>query len=193
VVETLAQDLRAEFPGGQGYSARNLWYMRNFYEHYQANPKLQPLVAEISWSHNLVILEKCKDDLEREFYIQMTRKFGWSKNVLVHQVEGKSYEKFLLNQTNFDQAVPEKYRHQAQLAVKDEYNFDFLEIGDSHSEKELELALLRNIGRFLAEMGGALPSSATSTGRRVHFMGRWIRHGGYYPTKILRIWREQTS
>jgi predicted nuclease of restriction endonuclease-like (RecB) superfamily len=86
VVETLAQDLRAEFPGGQGYSADNLWRMRKCYLQYSASPKLAPLVQEIGWSHNIVIMEKCKDDLEREFYIQMTRKFGWSKNVLAHQV-----------------------------------------------------------------------------------------------------------
>ena len=112
------------------------------------------MVREISWSHNMVIMEKCKDDLEREFYIQMTKKYGWSKNVLIHQIEGKSYEKFLLNQTNFDKAVPEQYKHQAKLAVKDEYNFDFLEISEEHNEKELELALIKNIRNFLSEMGG---------------------------------------
>ncbi len=154
IVETLSKDLQNEFSGVQGYSARNLWYMRNFYEQYKENTKLQPMVAEISWSHNMVIMEKCKDDLEREFYIQMTKKYGWTKNVLIHQVEGKTYEKFLLNQTNFDKAVPEKYKHQAKLAVKDEYNFDFLEITEDHNEKELELALMKNIRKFLSEMGG---------------------------------------
>lgn len=123
------------------------------YVEYKDNTKLQPLVGEIGWSNNLVIMSKCKDDLEREFYLQMTKKYGWTKNVLIHQIEGKSYEKFLLNQTNFDKAVPEKYKHQAILAVKDEYNFDFLVIGSNHNEKELELALLKNIRLFLSEMG----------------------------------------
>ncbi len=154
VVETLSKDLQAEFPGQQGYSVQNLWYMRQIYLEYKDNTKLQPLVGEISWSHNLVIMSKCKDDLEREFYIQMTRKYGWSKNILIHQVEGKSYEKFLLNQTNFDKSVPERYKHQAKLAVKDEYNFDFLELTEEHNEKELELALMKNIRSFLMEMGG---------------------------------------
>jgi len=154
IVETLSKDLQNEFVGVQGYAVRNLWYMRNFYEQYKDNTKLQPLVAEISWSHNLVIMEKCKDDLAREFYIRMVKTYGWTKNVLIHQIEGKSYEKFLLNQTNFDKAVPEKYKHQAKLAVKDEYNFDFLEITESHNEKELELGLMKNIRQFLAEMGG---------------------------------------
>ncbi len=154
IVETLSRDLQNDFPSVQGYSARNLWYMRNFYDQYKENAKLQPMVAEISWSHNMVIMEKCKDDLERGFYIQMTKKYGWTKNVLIHQIEGKSYEKFLLNQTNFDKAVPEKYKHQAKLAVKDEYNFDFLEIAEDHNERELELALMKNIRKFLSEMGG---------------------------------------
>ncbi|WP_199856330.1 DUF1016 N-terminal domain-containing protein [Lunatibacter salilacus] len=134
IVETLSRDLQNEFPGVQGYSTQNLWYMRQMYLEYKDDTKLQPLVGEISWSHNLVIMGKCKEGSEREFYIRMTKKYGWSKNVLIHQIEGKSYEKFLLNQTNFDEAVPEKYRHQAKLAVKDEYNFDFLEIGEQHNE-----------------------------------------------------------
>ncbi|MFN3406035.1 MAG: YhcG family protein [Cytophagaceae bacterium] len=154
IVETLAKDLQNEFPGQQGFSSRNLWYMRNFYVDYQGKTKLQPMVAEIGWSHNLIIMEKCKDDLEREFYMKMTKKYGWTKNVLIHQVEGKSYEKFLLNQTNFDKSLEEKYRHQAKLSVKDEYVFDFLEIPEEHSEKELELALMKNIRKFLSEMGG---------------------------------------
>ncbi len=154
IVETLSKDLQNEFVGVQGYSADNLWRMRKFYLHYEANTKLAPMVQEISWSHNIIVMEKCKDDLQREFYIQMTKKYGWAKNVLIHQIEGKSYEKFLLNQTNFDKAVPEKYKYQAKLAVKDEYNFGFLELGDEHSEKELEYSLVKNIRKFLSEMGG---------------------------------------
>jgi predicted nuclease of restriction endonuclease-like (RecB) superfamily len=154
VVERLAKDLQKEFPGIKGFSVQNLWYMRQFYLTYRDNEKLQPMVGEISWSKHIIIMSKCKDDLEREFYIKMTKKFGWTKNVLIHQIESQAYERFLLNQTNFDQALPEKYRPQAKLAVKDEYTFDFLELGEEHSERELELALINNIRRFLIEMGG---------------------------------------
>lgn len=100
VVEQLAKDLQTEFPGISGFSTRNMWNMRSFYIAYSQNEKLQPLVAEIGWTHNIVILEKCKDDLEREFYLRMTRKFGWTKNVLIHQIENQTYEKTLLNQTD---------------------------------------------------------------------------------------------
>jgi predicted nuclease of restriction endonuclease-like (RecB) superfamily len=156
VVENLADDLQNEYPGIKGFSARNLWNMRNFYVLYRDNQKLQPLVAEISWTKNLVIMEKCKDDLEREFYIRMTKKFGWTKNVLIHQIENKAYQQYLLNQTNFDKAVPEKYRSQAKLAVKDEYTFDFLELGEEHSEKELESELVNKIGSSVLSVGTIL-------------------------------------
>jgi len=62
------------------------------------------------------------------------RKFGWTKDVLIHQIENKTYEKYLMNQTNFDQTLPEKYKHQAKLAVKDHYTFDFLELAEEHSK-----------------------------------------------------------
>jgi len=154
IVQQLAADLQKEFPGMQGFSSRNIWYMRNFYLCYADDEKLQPLVAEIAWAHNLVIMEKCQDPLEREFYIRMTRRMGWSKNVLVHQIENRTYEKTLSNQTNFDKALPAPLRHQAKLAVKDEYTFGFLELGEDHAEMELERGLISRVNRFLAEMGG---------------------------------------
>ncbi len=154
IVERLADDLQKEFPGIKGFSVQNLWYMRQLYQEYHENEKLQPLVGEIGWSHNLIILQRCKDSLEREFYLRMTRKFGWSKNVLVHQIENQSYEKTLLGQTNFDRTLKPEVRAQAKLAVKDEYLFDFLELSAEHSERELERALIARIEDFLRAMGG---------------------------------------
>ena len=154
IVEVLAKELKKEFPDVQGFSASNLWRMRNFYLTYKDIENLAPLVREISWTKNIAIVEKCKDLLEREFYIKMTKKYGWTKDVLINHIENKTYEKYLLNQTNFDKALPEKYINQAKLAVKDEYMFDFLELSEEHSEKELERALVDNIKGFLEEMGG---------------------------------------
>ena len=154
IAEQLAADLRQEYPGVSGYSRRNVFYMREFYLAYRASPKVQPLVAQIGWTQNLIILQRCKVPLEREFYIRMTKKFGWTKNVLIHQVENQSYEKTLLGQTNFDRAVTPAIRAQAKLAVRDEYTFDFLELGDEHSERELERALIARIEHFLRAMGG---------------------------------------
>ena len=166
VVEILAKELQKEFPGVQGFSARNLWLMRSFFVEYSQNPKLQPMVAElqvpklpsllaeISWTKNVIILQKCKDPLQREFYIKMTKRYGWTKDVLINNIENRAFEKYLTNQTNFDETVPEKYRLQAKLAVKDDYNFDFIEMGIEHSEAELEAGIIKNIRAFLLEMGG---------------------------------------
>ncbi|MDR3245636.1 MAG: PDDEXK nuclease domain-containing protein [Prevotellaceae bacterium] len=154
VVETLSEDLQKEFPGVSGFSKSNLWSMSQFYSEYQGDAILQPLVGEISWSKHLVIMSKCKDLQERQFYILATKKFGWTKDVLIHQVELKSYERYLLGQTNFDETLPEKIKNQAVLAVKDEYNFGFADLLDEHSEADLEQALVKNIRAFLIEFGG---------------------------------------
>jgi predicted nuclease of restriction endonuclease-like (RecB) superfamily len=153
-VETLSEDLQKEFPGMTGFGKSNLWSMAQFYSEYHANTILQPLVGEISWSKHLVIMSKCKDMQERQFYILGTKKFGWTKDVLTHQVELKSYERYLLGQTNFDDTLPEKIKKQALLAVKDDYNFAFTELLDKHSEADLEQALIKNIRVFLIEFGG---------------------------------------
>jgi predicted nuclease of restriction endonuclease-like (RecB) superfamily len=153
VVSTLAKDLHRTFPNIAGFSPQNLWYMRQFYTTYENSPILQPLVGEISWTKHLIILSKCKTDIEREFYIRMTSEYGWTKNVLIHQVENQSFEKFLLNQSNFEKNLPPDYKHQALLALKDEYVFDFLDLTDYYSEKDLEKALLQHLQQFLTEMG----------------------------------------
>jgi predicted nuclease of restriction endonuclease-like (RecB) superfamily len=154
VVQSLAKDLQAEFPGISGFSTPNLYRMRQFYEAYCESPIFSPLVREISWTKNLTILERCKDVVEREFYLRRTKEFGWSKNVLIHQIENQTYQKTLLNQTNFAETLPAAIRNQAKLAVKDEYTFDFLELADEHTERLLEQAILSRVEPFLREMGG---------------------------------------
>ena len=153
VVKQLSMDLQSEFPGIMGFSWRNLFNMGGFFSAYRDNAKLQQLAAIIGWGHNLAILQRRKDLLEREFYVRMTAKFGWSRNVLIHQIENQSYEKTLLNQTNFDQALTPELRNQAKLAVKDEYTFDFLELGAEHAEQELERALVARVEEFLRATG----------------------------------------
>jgi predicted nuclease of restriction endonuclease-like (RecB) superfamily len=92
VVATLSQELQKEFPGTTGFSAGNLWLMAQFYAEYHDVINLEPLVREISWAKHVTILKKCKDNLERQFYILATKKFGWTKNVLLHNIDVKSYE-----------------------------------------------------------------------------------------------------
>ena len=153
VVENLSKDIQSEFPGIQGFSARNMWDMARFYSEYQSNEILQPLVAEISWSKHIVILTKCKETQQRQFYILATKKYGWTKDVLIHKIELKTYENFLLGQSNFDTTLTESIRNQAVLAVKDEYTLDFIGLGERYSEYELEQAVVKNIRSFLMEFG----------------------------------------
>ena len=138
----------------RGFSARNLWRMRDLYVSYANNEKLPPLVAEISWTNNTLILEKCHKTVEREFYIRMARKYGWSKIVLLNHIENQTYEKTMLGQNNFDVTLPAELKVHHQLLVKDEYTFDFLELGNDYSERQLENAITTKIDVFLKEMGG---------------------------------------
>jgi predicted nuclease of restriction endonuclease-like (RecB) superfamily len=104
VVETLSSDLQKEFPGIRGFSPANLWRIWNFYSEYSNNLKLAPMVREIGWAHNVIIIEKCKDDPEKAFYINMTKKFGWTKNVLKGHFDPdlsgeKSYISYSMNKS----------------------------------------------------------------------------------------------
>lgn len=153
VVENLSRDIQKEFPGIQGFGVRNMWDMARFYAEYQSNEFLQPLVAEISWSKHIVILTKCKETRQRQFYILATKKYGWTKDVLINKIETKTYENYLLGQSNFDKTLPDSIKNQAILALKDEYTFDLIGLAEEHSEYELEQAIIKNIRAFLMEFG----------------------------------------
>lgn len=155
IVEILATELQKEFIGINGFSARNLWYMRNLYEQYSTSSLiLQPLVAEIPWTHNILILEKCKNENERFYYINMTKKFQWSKTLLINAIENNHYQNTILNQTNFSETLDGHIAKNADLIIKDEYTFDFLNLSEPYSEAQLEQAILSNIRNFLIELGG---------------------------------------
>lgn len=153
VVENLSRDIQKEFPGIQGFGTSNLWYMAQWQAEYNGNEILQPLVGEISWTKHIVILTKCKDAQERRFYIQATKKFGWTKDVLIHKIELKTFEKVLLGQTNFETNLPDKVKKQAVLAIQDEYNLSYTGLDTEHSEEDLELSLVKNIRAFLMDFG----------------------------------------
>ncbi len=169
VVEQLSVDLQKEFEGMRGLSATNLWRMRAFYLAYTQDTILPPAVGElktpnnnalplalthIAWSHNCIIVEKCKTLHQRMYYIAQAQNNGWSKNVLIHQIENQNYEKTVVNQSNFENTLISRKANKADLSLKDDYTFDFLELTEKHSEYQLEQAILNNIRRFLIEMGG---------------------------------------
>lgn len=106
VVERLAEELQQAFPNTLGYSARNLWRMRSLYEEYSRSDLiLPPVVAEIAWSHNIIILEKCKDEHQRFFYIKMTAQHRWSKTALSNAIAGRLWENTLIHQHNFEETL----------------------------------------------------------------------------------------
>jgi len=154
VVEKLANDLKEAFPQVHGFSERNVWNMRRFYEEYKNKSFLQQLVAEIPWGHNLLIMEKVSDDKEREYYVKSSRDLGWSRNVLFNQIKAKAYEFNLKQKThNFPKVLPVYLAEQADESIKSVYNLDFLDITKSVIERELERRLVEKIKRFMLEMG----------------------------------------
>ena len=123
IVEQLSKDLQKTFDGRSGFSAQNLWYMRQFYLEYRDDLDLQQLVGQVPWGQNLAIMSKIKDRDARCYYLKATIEMGWSRNVLLHQLKSQAYERHALadKQHNFQQALPEHLAEQADQAMKDVY------------------------------------------------------------------------
>ena len=155
IVEHLSKDLQTEHPGIRGFSARNIWNMKNFYEFYAQNEKLQPLVAEIGWTQNCLILEKCKDPLHIEYYLRKTKQMGWSKNDLIDKIKKNHFENQALSQHNLEHTVSPELKAQVAWEFVDDYYIELINPDLPISEKEIENAIVTNIVKFLSEMGGS--------------------------------------
>ncbi len=194
IIDKLAIDLKSEFPDMQGFSIRNIKYMRSFAEAYPnflivqlpvaqlqrgSNIKLipakargkkgrqndksvivQPVVAQlqqivslIPWTHNVVLLTRVKEQNQRLFYAQQTLQNGWSKNVLIHQIESGLYKRKGNAITNFDATLPRPQSDLARETLKNPYLFDFLAMGENFQERDLENALINHIKKFTLELG----------------------------------------
>ena len=153
IIDRLAADLRNAFPEMTGFSPRNLKYMRAFAEAWPDRQIVQQLAAQIPWFHNCVILDRVKSPAEREWYIRQTIQNGWSRNVLVHQIESGLYRRQGKALTNFTRTLPAPQSELAQQVVKDPYNFEFLTLAEEARERELERALIDHIRDFLLELG----------------------------------------
>jgi len=153
VINRLAADLHQAFPKMKGFSPRNLKYMRAFAEAYPDEQFVQQVVAQIPWGHNVRILDTVKDSVEREWYAQQTIEHGWSRNVLVDQIESKLYHRQGKAIANFDRTLPKLQSELAQQLLKDPYTFDFLDLEEDVLERELERALINHIRDFLIELG----------------------------------------
>lgn len=153
VVEQLAADLKTEFPSMKGFSKRNLLYMRQFTETYPDFEIVQAPLAQISWYSNITLLQKCPDVKQRLWYANQAIENGWSRNVLVLQIEGRLYERQGKAISNFSMTLPEPDSDMAQQTFKDPYLFDFLTLSKKAKEKDLEEQLVQHIVSFLLELG----------------------------------------
>ena len=153
VIDSLAKDLQREFPEMKGFSSRNLKYMRAFAQSYADEQIVQEVLAQVTWYHNIALLEKLKSPEERLWYAQKTVEQGWSRNVLVMQMESGLHDRQGGAITNFAQVLPQPQSDLVHQIVKDPYNFDFLMLGDERSERALERALIERIRDFLLELG----------------------------------------
>lgn len=153
VIERLSKDLRSAFPDMKGLSFRNLGYMKAFAEAWPDESILQQAAAKLPWFHNCVLIDKVKDTVERTWYIQQAIQSGWSRNVLVLQIEADLYRRQGKAITNFQQTLPASQSDLAHQLLKDPYNFDFLTMSSDAQERELERGLLAHLQSFLLELG----------------------------------------
>lgn len=151
-VEELADYIRKLQPNARGYSARNLWRMKQFFETYRDEPELSPLVTVLSWTHNLLILSRCKRNDEREFYLRLASQEKWGKRELERQLNGALFERTVLSPPNLAPVVREIHP-EAEHVFRDTYLVDFLQLSTGHSEADLHRGLVENLKQFLIELG----------------------------------------
>ncbi|MHC4887319.1 MAG: PDDEXK nuclease domain-containing protein [Planctomycetota bacterium] len=164
VIERLANDLRIAFPDMKGFSRTNLLYMRSFAEAWPEEAIVQQAVGQLPWGHNLLLLSKLKTAEERLAYAQKTLEHGWSRNVLVMQIESRLLEREGTAVTNFEERLPQPQSDLARESLKDPYRFDFLGLAEEAQEREIENALVRHVTEFLLELGAGF----AFVGKQVH-------------------------
>ena len=153
IIDRLAHDLQTEFPGVEGYSPRNLRYMRSLAEAWPDEEILQRLIAKLPWGHNLRVLDRLKDRPTREWYLRAALEYGWSQDVLVLQIQSQLHEREGKALTNFQRALPPPDSDLAEQVLKDPYNFDFLTVSGTAKEREIERGLLDHLRDLLLELG----------------------------------------
>lgn len=153
VVDRLAHDLRSSFPDMQGFSVRNLKYMRAFAQCWSDIQFVQQLLHKLPWGHNLVLLDKLETEQQRRWYATKAIENNWSRNILVMQIETRLLERSGTAVTNFEASLPKPQSDLARESLKDPYRFDFLGLTDEAQEREIEHALVKHVTEFLLELG----------------------------------------
>jgi len=164
IVDVLSNDLQCEYSGVKGFSSRNLRRMKLIYEEVNTNIIWPQLVSKLPWGHTNMIFAKIKDNEKRTFYLQQCLERGWSRSILEEEIKFDAYAKQVNFQSNFDSTIVDDKVIAYRLSFKDEYNLSFLNLEDTHTERELETAIVENISKTLGQFGNDFA-----------FMGRQFR------------------
>ncbi len=152
IVKELAFWLKQKDPEVKGFSSQNLWRMKQFFEMYHGNEKLSALLRELSWTNHCIIIAQCKTLEERMFYLQTASKAGWSSRVLESQIKKNAFERTMLADKKLS-PVMRDLPQDASKVFKDSYLLDFIDLPEPYIEKDLQSALVKNLCRFLLELG----------------------------------------
>jgi len=152
VVKNLAEFLQKNEPDTKGFSAQNIWRMKQFYESYCNNPKLSPLVREITWTNNLLIINKTNNDIEKEFYLKLSIKEKYSFKELERQINSNLFDRVINNNQILSMALRELHPN-ANLYFRDNYMLDFLTLPKIYKEKDLQKNIIANLKQFILEFG----------------------------------------
>ena len=152
-IDELSKELKIDFPNLKGFSVRNLKYMKTFYLEYKHDEVVQQLVAQLPWGHNLLLIEKIKNNDIRMIYIKATIENGWSRNILEIQIKNNYHLRIGHSFNNFKISLPPIDSDLVNNTIKDPYIFDFLTLKQNYKEKELENAMIKRIKNVLIELG----------------------------------------
>lgn len=152
VVKQLAEFLSKNEPDLKGFSDKNLWRMKQFYESYRDYPKLSTLLREISWSHNLAIFSRCNSPEAREFYIKLSKKENYSFRELDRQISSGFFERSIIGNTKLSTVLRELH-NDLENSFKDTYVFEFLNLPEPHNESDLQKKLVQEMRNFILELG----------------------------------------
>jgi len=152
VVKELALYIQRSEPEIKGFSDKNLWRMKQFYEAYKAIPKLSTLLREMSWSHNLAIFSRCKTEEEREFYLRMSVKENYSVRELERQISTSLFERTMIGNTQLA-TLSKAYKTDITNTFRDSYVFDFLNLNERHKERDVQKGLIKQMKNFILELG----------------------------------------
>ncbi|GAA4787160.1 PDDEXK nuclease domain-containing protein [Olivibacter ginsenosidimutans] len=152
VVKELAVHIQRNEPEIKGFSDKNLWRMKQFYEAYKDFPKLSTLLREISWSHNLAIFSRCKTEEERGFYLRMSVKENYSVRELDRQISASLFERTMIGKAKLS-TLPREIKANITNTFKDSYVLEFLNLPEHHKESDIQKGLIKQMKNFILELG----------------------------------------